>query len=69
MTQTDKILKFMREGNRITPLDAMREFACMRLGARIYDLKMAGIPICSRTIRRTNRYGEAVHFKEYWIDA
>lgn len=41
-SQTSQILEFMRAGNAITPLDALRLFGCMRLGARIYDLKQDG---------------------------
>lgn len=43
MTQTDRILRHLREHGSITPLEALREFGCMRLGARIYDLKRAGV--------------------------
>ncbi|KDN14029.1 hypothetical protein BGI40_01585 [Snodgrassella communis] len=41
-TQTIQILQYLKDGNSITPLDALRKFGCMRLGARIYDLKQAG---------------------------
>ncbi|WP_218966269.1 helix-turn-helix domain-containing protein [Snodgrassella alvi] len=44
-TQTSQILEYMRAGNSITPLDALRKFGCMRLGARIYDLKQDGYVI------------------------
>ena len=42
ISQTSRILEYMRAGNSITPLDALRLFGCMRLGARIYDLKQDG---------------------------
>lgn len=41
-SQASRILEYMRAGNSITPLDALRLFGCMRLGARIYDLKQRG---------------------------
>lgn len=41
-TQKVQILEHMQAGNAITPLDALRLFGCMRLGARIYDLKQDG---------------------------
>lgn len=44
-SQTSQILKFMLAGNSITPLDALHKFKCMRLGARIYDLKRNGYVI------------------------
>ncbi|QDP53985.1 MAG: hypothetical protein GOVbin2937_62 [Prokaryotic dsDNA virus sp.] len=42
MTQTDQILSALKAGRHITPMDALREFGCFRLGARVYDLKQAG---------------------------
>ena len=41
-TQSNQILEYMRQGNSITPLEALNMFGCMRLGARIYDLSQAG---------------------------
>lgn len=41
-TQSNQILEYMRQGNSITPLEALNLFGCMRLGARIYDLSQAG---------------------------
>ena len=42
MTQTHQILAALKAGQHITPIDALRDFSCFRLGARIYDLKQAG---------------------------
>jgi len=39
------ILAALRNGARITPLDALQRWGCFRLGARIWDLKRAGIRI------------------------
>ena len=39
MTQAQKILRDLKKGERITPLDAMKNYGCMRLAARIYDLR------------------------------
>lgn len=33
MTQCEKILKYIDENGSITPLDALREFGCMRLAS------------------------------------
>jgi hypothetical protein len=41
-TQSDQILKHLKSGQTITPLEALRRFGCFRLGARIYDLKQEG---------------------------
>jgi hypothetical protein len=36
------ILEALKRGRKITPLEALRNYGCLRLGARIYDLKKAG---------------------------
>ena len=41
-TQSNQILEYMRQGNSITPLEALNLFGCMRLDARIYALSQAG---------------------------
>ena len=65
MTQVDRILRHLRDYGSITPVDALKEYGCMRLGARIYDLKRQGHDI--RTERETalNRYGERTSFARY----
>lgn len=45
--QSKQILDYMRSNGSITPMDALNLFGCMRLGARIYDLKAAGHKIIS----------------------
>lgn len=42
MSQSQQILRHLKAGHRITPLDALKRFGCMRLGARIYDLRQLG---------------------------
>ena len=42
MTQTNQILAALKAGQHITPIDALNRFGCLRLGARVYDLKQAG---------------------------
>lgn len=68
MKQTDKILLYMQAEGEITPLDALREFNCMRLAARISDLRKAGHKIGRRIEKGTNRFGETVHYAVYWLE-
>ena len=69
MTQCERILMYLREEGSITPLDAMREFGCMRLGARVYDLKRRGIGIRKETETRENRWGQKVRYARYYLEA
>ena len=41
-SQIDEILNYLQAGNVLTPLEAMHKFNCLRLGARIYDLRQHG---------------------------
>lgn len=38
-SQVTAILKHLRQGKAITPLEALELFGCFRLGARIHDIK------------------------------
>jgi len=45
MSQTKQILDYLRKGKKITPLDALNRFNCLRLAARISELRAQGHPI------------------------
>lgn len=59
-SQTELIKQHLKEGNAITPLGALRRFSCLRLGARIYDLKKQGMDIHSHLVHINGH-----HFSEY----
>lgn len=48
--QSRLILSHLEAGKAITPLDALREYGCFRLGARIWDLRRAGHNIISNMV-------------------
>lgn len=68
MTQKEMILRHLRDYGTITPVDALREYGCMRLGARIYDLKRAGYSISSELMESVNRYGARVAYAKYTLN-
>jgi hypothetical protein len=45
MSTTNKIASRLEKGKTITPIQALRDFGCFRLGARIHDLRNAGMKI------------------------
>ena len=47
-TQTQNILEYMQQGNSITPLEALNLFGCMRLGARIFEIKRSGYVVITK---------------------
>lgn len=62
-SQAKRILSYMQDGHRITPIEALNLFGCFRLGARIADLKDAGHDIKSEFVRTQS--GKRV--KSYWL--
>lgn len=44
-SQTDAILAHLLSGRAINPLQALSDYKCFRLGARIWDIKKAGYEI------------------------
>ena len=67
MTQSDMILRYMHENGSITQWEAMREFGCMRLGARIYDLRKRGYDIRRTLITGINRHDRTTRYAEYFL--
>lgn len=51
-----RILDHLIRHRVISPLEALEVYGCYRLGARIYDLRQAGIKI--KTIRKQKRREE-----------
>lgn len=66
-TQNKYILKMLQEGRRITPMDAMAEIGCMRLGARIFDLRRMGHDIETIECESRSRYGHKVRYASYQL--
>lgn len=64
-SQCKKILKYLQEGNGITPIDALNLFGCFRLGARIADIKKLGYDVVTEMVtvadgKRVARYYLAI---------
>jgi len=63
-TQNKRIEAYLMSGRTLTPLDALHEFNCFRLSARIYDLRKRGLDIESRR-RKITSDGEQKVVVEY----
>jgi hypothetical protein len=59
-SQNEQIRQHLEAGSTITALEAFYQYKCLRLAARIKELKKAGLAICSRTIEI-----EGKHFSQY----
>ena len=51
MNQNKQILKYLQTGNTLTPLSALQWFRCMRLSARVLELKDQGHDIRKEMVK------------------
>lgn len=66
--QSKQILDYMRSNGSITPMEALNLFGCMRLGARIYDLKAAGHNIITIMTIGEKASGRPSRFARYVLN-
>ena len=64
VTQTQRVLDYIRENGSITQLEALKELGVMRLASRISDLKRQGFKIISKPETVLTRYGKT-YIKRY----
>lgn len=65
MTQKDKVLRHLEHYGTITPLDAFRDYAIMRLSAIIFNLRDEGYIIKSDIEKSVNRFNEPCRYAKY----
>lgn len=65
-SQTKQILEYMKQGNKITPLEALRKFGCFRLTSRIWDIeRLTGVRPKRERIKVQNAEGKQVYVMQY----
>lgn len=55
MTQNNQLRDHLTNGNSITPIEALQEFGCFRLAARISDLKSQGMDIHTEMVYKDKK--------------
>ena len=55
MTQTQRILIYLKTGKSLTPLEALNKFGCFRLAARIADLRSQGHTIWTNYVQKDKK--------------
>jgi hypothetical protein len=63
-TQEQSMLLYLEAGNKLTSLEALEKFGCMRLASRVSDWKKEGHDIRSEMIKVPS--GKRV--AEYWLE-
>lgn len=66
-TQGQRIHQYLKDKGSITPVDALREFGCMRLAPRISELREDGLNIETVYEVSKNRYGDRVRYARYYL--
>jgi hypothetical protein len=57
MSQTDQIRAALILGRSLTPMDALQDYGCFRLAARIAELRREGMDIeCATETKNGKRY-------------
>lgn len=67
MSQAERVLQYLEDGNTITTLNAFKELGITRLAARVHELKRDGHNVKKNTISVTNRFDERCAVAEYYL--
>ena len=51
LSQRETVLAHLRRGEELTTTEAIERYGCLRLSARIRELRVAGYPIVTRRFR------------------
>jgi hypothetical protein len=62
MSQTERILKHLKAGKKLTPLQALNRFGTLRLSGRVLELRQAGYDIKTTLVKRGSS-----RVAQYWI--
>jgi hypothetical protein len=54
-SQVDQIREALLRGEELTPIEALRRFGCLRLAARVSDLRRDGLQIESETVEANGK--------------
>ena len=68
-SQKELVLDYIETHGSITPLEAEREIGCMRLGARIWELRYEGYNIVSEIVEVPTRHGGKARVARYRMAA
>ena len=66
-TQCDRVEQYIKDFGSITQFEAMKDLGVMRLASRISEMRKRGMLIGSEMQKGTNRYGEDIHYKKYFL--
>lgn len=65
MTQSERIIAYMKEFGSISPMEAFRDLGVTKLATRISEMTRDGMQFDKEYVSTKNRYGESVHYMRY----
>ena len=68
LSQSEMIIRYIKEKGSITTLQAFNDLGCTRLASRINDLKKEGYRFRDEFVTSKNRYGCKVSYKKYYLE-
>jgi hypothetical protein len=69
MTQVERVLDYLKDGKKLTCLNAFEELGITQVAARIFELKEQGHDIKTDRKSVTNRYNEKCSVAEYYMES
>ena len=63
----NRVINYMRDFGSITTFEAFNELGCTRLSEYIRQARIT-LNVKDKWEKTTNRYGEKVEYKRYWIE-
>jgi hypothetical protein len=68
MSQVQRLIEHMEQGNKINRISSYNKLGIFELSARIIDAVKLGCVIDREWKSVTNRFGEQVRVKDYWME-
>jgi hypothetical protein len=67
MNQNKRLLTYLEQGKKVNPLEAWNNLGIYRLASRVCDLRKEGIEVKDEWLDVSNRFGEFVKVKQYYL--
>ena len=67
MTQTERVIEYMKRNGSITSRQAFIELGVQRLASRIHEIREAGIKVSSEMVTVPCRDGSKARVARYWL--
>lgn len=65
LSQKEMVLEHLKQGKEITPLEALKKYGSLRLGAIIFNLRREGYNISTRIVYYKNENGYTSNYAVY----